>query len=258
MEKNDRPIGVFDSGVGGISVLREALKILPYENFIYYGDSKNAPYGTRSKEEVKKLTLDVAKYLVSRDVKALVVACNTATSAAIEDLRREYSHIPVIGIEPALKPAVEFNRDGKVIIMATQRTLADEKFNEHMKMYKDEADIVKMPCPKLVEFVESGIFGGEEVNAYLKEQLNPYLNSKIAAVVLGCTHFPFVKDEIKKIVKDVPVIDGGHGTANQLKNKLIEDNILTSSTKKGSVEILNSLKGNNMIEISKKLLNKTI
>ncbi|MDD3223355.1 MAG: glutamate racemase [Clostridium sp.] len=256
MKIQDRPIGVFDSGVGGISVLREAIKLLPVENFIYYGDSKNAPYGTKSKEEVKKLTLDVAKYLVSRGIKALVVACNTATSAAIEDLRREYINIPIIGIEPALKPAVEFDRDGKVIIMATQRTLADEKFNEHMKMYKDEADIVKMPCPKLVEFVESGTFGGGEVNEYLRDKLNPYLNSKIAAVVLGCTHFPFVKDEIKKIIKDVPIIDGGHGTASQLKNKLVEDNILRSCKKQGDVEILNSLKGNNMIEISKKLLYK--
>jgi len=135
VKDNKNPIGFIDSGVGGVSVLKEAVKLLPNENYIYFGDSKNAPYGIKSVKEVQKLTFDACEFLINHNAKALVIACNTATSAAINELRKKYKSIPVIGIEPALKPAVELNRKGKIIVMATPMTLAEKKFNELMLNY---------------------------------------------------------------------------------------------------------------------------
>ena len=151
LDKRDKPIGVFDSGVGGISVLKEAVKLLPKEDFIYFGDSKNAPYGTKKVEEVIELSFTAVDFLLKHGVKAVVVACNTATSAAIESLRQKYIDIPIIGIEPALKPAVELNKRGKIIIMATPMTLLENKFQSLMKTYEKEIDIETLPCVGLVE-----------------------------------------------------------------------------------------------------------
>ena len=142
MDEMQRPIGVFDSGVGGISVLRELVALMPNENFIFYGDSKNAPYGTKTLEEVRKLTLADAEYLMTQNVKALVVACNTATSAAIHILREKYQkEIPVIGIEPALKPAVSVKENPRVLVMATPMTLREKKFHNLMQKFQDQAEI---------------------------------------------------------------------------------------------------------------------
>lgn len=250
------PIGFFDSGVGGISVLKEAIKLLPNENYIYFGDSKNAPYGTKTVNEVKKLTFSAVDFLLTKNVKAVVIACNTATSAAIEDLRSFYNSTPIIGIEPALKPAVELNRKGKIIIMATPMTLSEIKFNNLMSSFKDEADIEPLPCAGLAELIEHGLLEGEEVNLYLKNKLEPYLNKEISSVVLGCTHYPFIKKELSKILpKDVEIIDGSLGTAKQLKRQLVKSNLLNAQASLGKVEIFNSLEDKHIIDLSYKLLN---
>ena len=131
------PIGFFDSGVGGLSVLREAIKIMPNEDYIYFGDSKNAPYGTKTVDEVRELTFKAVEFLLSKGVKGIAIACNTATSAAVADLRKTYPELPLVGIEPALKPAVELNKDGDILIMATSMTLKEEKFKRLMDKYKD-------------------------------------------------------------------------------------------------------------------------
>ena len=158
MSTDNRPIGVLDSGLGGISVLRELVKLMPGENFIYYGDSANAPYGTRIPEEVIDLTKKDVEFLLERGAKAIVVACNTATSVAIKELRAAYEEVlPVIGIEPALKPAVKAKEHSKVVVMATPMTLSQTKFNSMMHIYEDDANIIKMPCPGLVEYIESGV-----------------------------------------------------------------------------------------------------
>lgn len=251
----NKPIGFFDSGVGGISVLKQAINLMPNENFIYYGDSKNAPYGIKSVDEIRQLSFKVAEFLMEKNIKALVVACNTATSAAIKDLRTKYSNIPVIGIEPALKPAVEINRKGKLLIMATPVTLAEKKFNNLLMKYNNKADIILLPCPGLVELIESGVLGGDKLENYLKEKLHVYIKSEIAAIVLGCTHYPFIRDEISKLTQDVPIIDGSLGTVKQLKRKLAVLNLLNLSGQKGSVEILNSSKDKKILELSIKLLN---
>lgn len=251
----NNPIGFFDSGVGGISVLKQALKILPNENYIYYGDSGNAPYGIKTVEEVKKLSFKATDFLLSKGAKAIVVACNTATSAAIEDLRKAYNDIPVIGIEPALKPAIELNNSGSIITMATPMTLSEKKFNNLMNKYENNSPIESLPCPGLVELIESGIIEGEEINCYLEEKFKNYLNNKIAAVVLGCTHYPFIKEEIKKIVgNEVKVIDGGYGTAKQLERKLELNNLLNKNGLQGKVEIYNSSKNIEIKNLCYKLL----
>ena len=250
------PIGFFDSGVGGLSVLREAVKLMPNEHYVYFGDSKNAPYGVKKVEEIKDLTYKAVEFLIEKGAKAIVVACNTATSAAVASLRVTYPSIPIIGIEPAVKPAVELNRPGAIIIMATPVTLKEKKFKNLIAKYGDKAEVVSMPCPELVEYVESGDLKGKDVREYLENKFANYKREDISSVVLGCTHYPFVKDIIKDIVgKDIPVIDGGLGTSKELKRKLEELDMLTDSTDKGNIELYNSSDDKKMIEISKKLLN---
>jgi glutamate racemase len=255
LKLEDKPIGFFDSGVGGISVLREAVKLLPKENFVYFGDSENAPYGVKSVEEVRKLTFAAVDFLLNKNVKAVVVACNTATSAAIKDLRREYEGIPIIGIEPALKPAVEFNRKGKILIMATPMTLAERKFSSLMKKYEEDAEIQPLPCPGLVELIESGVTEGPLIEDYLRRKLEPFLEGGIAAVVLGCTHYPFIKGSLKKVMKkDTPIIDGSKGTAMQLKRELTRYGIMNRRNNRQMIEICNSSADPKLISLSHRLL----
>ena len=256
MNLEDRPIGFFDSGVGGISVLKEAVKLLPSEDFIYFGDSKNAPYGIKNVDEVKALTFNAVDFLMKKNIKALVVACNTATSAAIADLRKKYGKVmPVIGIEPALKPAVEYKRKGKIIIMATPMTLSETKFNSLMNNYKNQSAIEPLPCPGLVELIENGIIEGHELDIYLRDRISQFQQVGIDAVVLGCTHYPFIKKSLSKILtKEVLIIDGSKGTANQLKRQLTQYNIINKRKLDGSVEINNSLEDDKIIKLSYKLL----
>lgn len=255
MDNKNRPIGFFDSGVGGLSVMREALKIMPNEDYIYFGDSKNAPYGIKSVEEVRELTFKAVEFLLNKGVKGIAVACNTATSAAVADLRKMYPDLPLVGIEPALKPAVESVNDGSILIMATPMTLKEAKFNRLMKKYEDRADIVPVPCPGLMEFIEEGKLQGEEVEQYLLDKVNTYKKGKISSIVLGCTHYPFIEPLLSRIVgEDTVIIDGGLGTAKELKRRLNEKELLTNSTEVGKVEIINSLDKKEIIDLSYRLL----
>ncbi|MCJ7691567.1 MAG: glutamate racemase [Clostridiaceae bacterium] len=259
MNNKEKPIGFFDSGVGGISVLNESLIVLPNEDFVYFGDSINAPYGTKDVNEVKKLTFDAVDFLLNKGVKAVVIACNTATSAAIDALRAKYKDIPIIGIEPALKPAVEISLGKSVIIMATPMTLAEKKFSNLMEKYNKKVDIISMPCAGLVELIENGIIGGEQINSYLKDKLKDFMHLDISAIVLGCTHYPFIKNELTKVVGDKTIIiDGSVGTVNQLKRQLTKSNLLNEKKTKGIITIYSSDTTNNMIDLSYKLLNKNL
>ena len=194
MERTELPIAVFDSGLGGISVLRALVQRLPGEDFLYFGDSANAPYGVRPVAEVRRLTQDVIARLYDRGIKAAVIACNTATSAAIGPLRAAFPDIPVIGIEPALKPAVAHHR--RVLVLATPLTLREEKFVALMHQCAGCAEITPLPCPELVEFVERGELDSPALTAYLARQLGPYAG-RVDAAVLGCTHFPFARRAIR-------------------------------------------------------------
>jgi len=213
-------IGVFDSGVGGISVLRQLVALMPGERFLYYGDSANAPYGTRTREEVCALTLRAAEALVSRGLKALVVACNTATSAAITQLRCRYPNLIVVGIEPALKPAALQFPGGRIGVLATPMTLREEKFARLLEQYSRQCEVIKLPAPGLVELIEAGKADSPETVILLRELLMPY-KGQLDAVVLGCTHYPFAARAISQVLGEGTLLwDGGLGTARETRRRL--------------------------------------
>jgi glutamate racemase len=252
MNKKNLPIGVFDSGLGGISVLKELMQLMPEEHYLYFGDSANAPYGTRTTEEVKILTLNAAAQLYERGIKALVVACNTATAAAITQIREEYPNLIVVGIEPTLKMATDRFPIGHVGIMATQVTLREEKL-EHLVGRFPDVTVEKIPAPGLVELVEQGKTQSEETEALLRNILKPYVG-QLDAIVLGCTHYPFVKDTVQKILGEgVVVLDGGAGTARQTKRLLEERGLLRSG--EGSLKMENSSGKKELLERGMVLLN---
>lgn len=254
MLKENMPIGIFDSGVGGVSVLRELVRLMPDENYIYLGDSKNAPYGTKSHEEIFHHAQSCARYLADKPVKALVVACNTATSVCIEALREEYPHMNVVGIEPALKPAMEENDRPVTAVMATPLTLKEDKFRRLFKEYESKGTVIPLPCPGLMELVEKGLGDSRECYDYLKrlfENIEPP-----DAIVLGCTHYPFVKENLRRLLPDVKIYDGGEGTAKQVKRLLLLDKLLNTSGKKGSVVFENTLFDENINSLARELLNK--
>lgn len=213
------PIGVFDSGIGGISVLSEMLRVMPNERFIYVSDSANAPYGTKSCECVRDLSLNVAKMIVDKGVKALVVACNTATSVAIVNIREKYDHLPVIGMEPAVKPAVEKGKKGNIVVMATPLTLREGKFNSLFSRFNTEASIIPLPCGGLVELIESEDAQG--VKEYLQNLWADISIAEVSSVVLGCTHYCFIKNDLQEITgPDIKIVDGNTGTVRHLKRTL--------------------------------------
>lgn len=249
------PIGVFDSGLGGISVLKELVALMPNENFIFFGDSKNAPYGTKTLEEVQTLSYADAEYLYKQGVKALVIACNTITSAAVQLLREKYTDIPVIGIEPALKPAVLSKENPRVMVMATPMTIREKKFRNLMERFREQAEIIPLPCPGLVEFVERGELEGKALEDFLLNLYQPYLDKPIDAVVLGCTHYPLVKHTIQKVLgPDVKLFDGGAGTARETLRKIKEYKAVNPSKEKGKVQLQNSLNNEETLKLSEHLL----
>ena len=255
LDKNN-PIAVFDSGVGGISVLRELIRVMPEEDFIYFGDSQNAPYGIRKKEEVRELTVHCAQTLFGQGAKGLVVACNTATSAAVRVLREMYPYIPIVGIEPALKPAVLCMEHPRVLVMATPMTIREEKFKHLMEQYKNQAEIIPLPCPGLMDFIERGDLNGEDLHKYLQDLLYSYSDNRVDAAVLGCTHYPFARTQIQRVLGEkVKIFDGGEGTAREMKRRLGERKLLCSKREKGSIIFENSLTDEKKIELCKYLLN---
>lgn len=257
MGKNDNPIAFLDSGVGGISVLNEALKMMPNENYIYFGDSKNAPYGTRTTEEVSAITEKNVEFLLAQGAKAIVIACNTATSAAADYVRNKYKQVPIIGVEPALKPAALNHKGGKVLVMATPMTLKEQKFNKLMEEYQEYAEIVPIPCGGLMEFVEQGVLEGEELEDFLHNKLPDHVKDETSAIVLGCTHYPFIKETIIKVIgHPVMIYDGGVGTAKELHRRLERSKLLSESQSIGHVQVMNTLEKEYMLTLSEKLLVK--
>lgn len=255
MQKIELPVAFFDSGLGGISVLREAVRLLPQEDYLYFGDSLHAPYGVKSVEEVVRLSLENTAMLTARGIKALVVACNTATSAAISILREHYPELPIIGTEPALKPAVERHTGGRILVMATAVTVAEKKFNDLRRHYQQDAEIIPLACSGLMEFVERGELHGPALEAYLHQKLDPYLKDSVDAIVLGCTHYPFLAGAIRRVVGERPeIMDGSHGIALQLRRRLEEQGLQRPAGRTGSVTFLNSLDSPELLALSERLL----
>lgn len=249
------PIAFFDSGLGGISVLREAVRILPHEHYIYYGDSLHAPYGVKTPEQVLALTRAAVEHLQRQGVKVLVIACNTATSAAIQTLRQEHPELIMIGTEPAIKPAAERFPGGRILVMATPMTLKETKFRALQRQYGTLAEIIPVACGGLMEFVEQGILRGQAVEGYLYDKLEPYLKVPIDAVVLGCTHYPFLTGAIRRVIGRKPVIlDGSTGIAMQLRRKLSEQGLLREGLEDAQVRFENSLNEPEILALSQALL----
>ena len=254
MKKADLPIAVLDPGVGGISVLRELVRLMPHEDFLYLGDSKNAPYGEKTPEEVRNITRENLKMLLVRGIKALVLACNTATGAAARVLRAEFPDLILVGIEPAVKPASLLGDRPRVLVMATPLTLKQEKFCTLMARFCDDAEILPLPCSGLVELIEAGELEGERLENYLKLLFLPHREAKIDAVVLGCTHYPHIKAEIAKVLPaGVAILDGSEGTARETRRRLAEKGLLRE-TGEGRVTIENTSGDERLLALSQRLL----
>ena len=229
MNKKSDYIAVFDSGVGGISVLRQLVARMPAERFLYYGDTAHAPYGTRSPQEVRELALAAAERLLSRGIKALVVACNTATAMAIDALRSRYPDLLIVGIEPALKVAADKYPGCRVGIMATPVTLAGEKLHHQMERFEGCCEIHSIPAPGLSELVDAGQQDSPQCEALLRSLLEPYVG-RLDALVLGCTHYPFAAAAISRILGSSTVLlDGGIGTAAQTRRQLAQQDLLAEN-----------------------------
>ena len=254
-----RPIGVFDSGVGGISVLQELIKVMPNENYIYLGDSKHAPYGTKPLETVRELTFENVRGLLDQGAKGLVVACNTATSAAVRLMRGMYPQLPIVGIEPALKPAALQKEHPRVLVMATPMTVQQEKFRQLMARYENKAEIYPLPCPGLMEFIEAGDLESDRLHDFLEKLLAPYLDKKLDSIVLGCTHYPFARKMIRSIVGDaVAIFDGGEGTAREMRRRLAAADLLNPSEEAGWVRFENSVATEAELALCQRLLKQEI
>ncbi|MGE6257262.1 glutamate racemase [Heyndrickxia sporothermodurans] len=225
-------IGFFDSGIGGITVLHQALKYLPNEDYIFYADTSHVPYGEKTKEELRRYIFNAVEFMAKQGIKALVIACNTATSIAVDDLRQKYD-FPILGIEPAVKPAVHKceGKRKKVLVLATNLTLREEKFHNLVKRI-DHHDIVEsLPLPGLVQFAENFEFREEKVVPYLKEKLSSFDLKQYGTIVLGCTHFPYFENSIKTIFpEEVDIISGSIGTAKNLKRILEARNQINDGT----------------------------
>lgn len=231
-------IGIFDSGIGGMTLLHQALLSLPNENYIFYADTDHVPYGTKSKEQVIGYVDEIIRFMLAKECKAVVIACNTATSVAAESMRKKYD-IPIIGIEPAVKPAVEQSEGKRVMVVATPLTVAEKKLKDLVARVDDAHLVDMLPLPKLVSFAERGEFDSEEVSSYIKEAFSGVDMTKYGELVLGCTHFNYFKDTFAKILPPtVQMIDGSEGTINQLKRLLEKEGMLGDSKegqRKGTV-----------------------
>jgi len=216
------PVGIFDSGVGGLSVAREIRRALPSEHLLYAADTAYVPYGDRADHEVRCRTLAMADHLCAQGAKVLVVACNTASGASLEALR-ERLHIPVIGLEPALKPAVRASRNGRVGVMATSGTLRSARFARLVETYGNGVQVVSNPCPGLADLVEDGVLGGPDLLARMRAWVEPLREARVDTVVLGCTHYPFVRDTIREALgPDVRLLDSGEAITRRTAQVLAD------------------------------------
>ena len=252
MDKHSH-IAVFDSGVGGVSVLRELRRLMPGERFYYFGDSANAPYGKKTTEQVRELTMAAGKKLLEDlGCKALVVACNTATAAAITDLREKYPDRIVVGIEPALKLACDRHPGGTIGIMATDVTLREQKLAALMERVKRDCTVHRVQAPGVVELVEAGKADTDEAVALMAQILGPYAG-ELNALVLGCTHYPFMKKAMGCVLGDaVELLDGGEGTARETRRRLLEADLLNEGD--GELIVENSSENPEKIRLTRALL----
>ena len=231
-------IGVFDSGIGGVTVLREIIKILPNENYIYYSDSKNNPYGDKTKQEIIKRCEEVFSYLLEKNCKAIVIACNTASAIAVNTLREKYKDIPIIAIEPAYKMVYDYAYDGETLVMATKGTIESERFNLLYNKYNNHKTKL-LECVGLADRIEEG--NENKIKEYLEKNLKEY-KGKVENVVLGCTHYPLIQEEIGQVLgENVRFFNGANRLAVHLKDVLLEKDLISKSNENGKIDFFDSL-----------------
>jgi len=233
---SNKPIGIFDSGVGGTSIWKEIHSLLPNESTLYLADSKNAPYGSKGKDTIIELSVKNTEYLLNQNCKIIVIACNTATTNAIDYLRQHYK-IPFIGIEPAIKPAALQTKTNAIGILATQGTLSSSLFSKTAGMFSKNVNIVEQVGEGIVDLIETGKLYSPEMTSLLKNYLIPMLEANIDYLVLGCTHYPYLMPLLLDILpKNIKIIDSGEAVARQTKSILLENNLLNNSINPGKNE----------------------
>jgi glutamate racemase len=247
-------IGVFDSGIGGLTVLNEALRQAPSHHYIYLADSANTPYGEKSKEWVAQRSLDLCHWLVREGCQALVVACNTATAEAIANIRNEMPAIPIIGVEPGIKPAAHKSSNQKVGVLATQNTLKSDKFNALLDSFKENCEFISQAGLGLVPLIEQGQIDSLETEKLLRQHLEPLQAAHIDTLVLGCTHYPFLIPLIKKIMgNECEIIDTSAAVIKQMCRKLEEFGLLQSSPPR-TIRLYSTQDANELLELAKQLI----
>ena len=235
MNKNEA-IGIFDSGIGGVTVLKEILKILPNENYIYYSDSRNNPYGDKSGKQINELCENIVELFIKQKCKAIVIACNTASAKSAQYLRDKYQDIPFIAIEPAYKMVYDYAYSEPTLVMATKGTIESEKFNLLYHTYDNHKTIL-LPCVGLADIIEEG--NKDKIKAYLKEYLEPY-RGKIKNVVLGCTHYPLIQEEMQEVLGQVTFFNGAPYLAKHLQEILEGKDLANNMEKKGIIQFIDS------------------
>lgn len=255
---HDQSIGVFDSGVGGLSVLRSLVQELPFEDIHYFGDQIHVPYGTRSLEEVREFSMEITRFLLDLGVRIIVVACNTASAAALQFLRQKFPDTPFVGMEPAIKPAAETTRTGVVGVLATPATFQGALYASVVERFASNVILIQNTCPGLVQQIERGETEGKETRAILESALLPMLDQGIDTIVLGCTHYPFVIPLIKEITgSSVRVIDPAPAVARQVARLLGSSGKVQSNSRIGTMNFYTSGMTDRFQKLLKKLLNVT-
>lgn len=250
-----RPIGIFDSGVGGLSVLKELVSLMPKENYIFVADQLNVPYGEKTKRELKNITLKICKFFLSQNSKIIVAACNTATCYALDYLRSKIN-IPIIGTVPAIKPAVKNTKIGAIGVISTPATSKSQYLKNLIKTHANDLKVINIGCKNLENEIEIGKLNSTNVKFLLKKYLEPIKQSRADVIVLGCTHYPFLKKQIKKIVPEIQLIDSGKAIAGHTKNILQNNNLINKSG--GKIDFYTTSNPKFFSKVASSLLKKKI
>ncbi len=256
---DSRAIGVFDSGVGGLTVLREIIKSVPNENTIYFGDTERVPYGPRNLDEVKKFVFKITKFLYNKDVKLIVIACNTSTAAAFNDLKERYD-IPIVGvIEPGARTAVFNTRNKRVGVIATKGTVESNEYRKEIARIDKDIKTFQVPAPLLVEYIESGVLGGESLDRAIDGYLKPLLDAGIDVLILGCTHFPLIERRILSRSGDgIRVISSAVETAKDVEKILIKEGLCAGGSRKPQRIFYETGSTSKFLEVGKMFLGEEI
>ena len=251
-------IGVFDSGVGGLSILDEALQQLPHHNYIYFADSANAPYGDKPPQWIAERSLQICRYLVEQDCSAIVVACNTATAEALATIRSTLD-IPIIGVEPGIKPAAMQSQNGIVGVLATEATLNSDKFNALLATLPEHCQFIKQAGAGLVPLIEAGLIETPEMQALLRSHLKPIQDQGADTLVLGCTHYPFLKKMIRAVVGDsMTLIDTSDAVVRQLLRQMHQQGLIVSSKHSPKLSLLSTANADTLEAMAERLLHRDL